>query len=352
MPAVDKSGGALYENATTSCGRARAGGQGKDFARVADDAAPMSAAPFVWRPDGRPDWRVMWESFCDLALHGGPPHRGPDDALRAPLSSDPPPPDAIAEIRRGIWETTGLYAEPTASGWIAVSCHSAEMAAWIAAAVVVENVEARADDDRVLLPLGAGYRLENEVKSLVTVVAKTHHYWDAHLAVEPPALPVTARSTLGVPRPLKIGVGGPAGSGKTALIDAIRHRLDGRVTVAAPRDGAPPALDSALDLLLLERTTDDAAAFGRATVDATVGVLDVAAAARTGGHGTDGVGDWQLLVVSKVDTAAQAGVDLDDLQRRLRTRRPGQPLVLTDLTGAEAADAVIRWLEQELLLGL
>ena len=321
---------------------------------MANDAAPMSAAPFVWRPDGRPDWRVMWESFCDLALHGGPPHRGPGDALRASPSGDPPPPDAIAEIRRGIWETTGLYAEPTASGWIAVSCHSAEMAAWIAAAIIVENVEARAEEDRVLLPLGAGYRLENEVKSLVTVVAKTHHYWDAHLAVESPPPPVTSRSALGIPKPLKIGVGGPAGSGKTALIDTIRRRLDGRITVAAPRDGASPAPDPALDLLLLERTTDDAAAFGRATVDATVGVLDVATAARAGGHGTDGVGDWRLLVVSKIDMAAGAGVDLDDLQRRLQVRRGKRPLVLADLTptATEGADAVIRWLERELLLGL
>jgi hypothetical protein len=40
------------------------------------DPAPMAAAPFVWRPDGRPDGRAMWERFCDLALHGGPPRRG------------------------------------------------------------------------------------------------------------------------------------------------------------------------------------------------------------------------------------------------------------------------------------
>jgi Ni2+-binding GTPase involved in maturation of urease and hydrogenase len=319
---------------------------------MADDPAPMSAAPFVWRPDGRPDWRVMWESFCDLALHGGPPHRGPSDALRAPPSSDPPPAETIAEVRRGILETTSLYAEPTASGWIAVSCHSAEMATWIAAAIVVENVDARAEDDRVLLPLGAGYRLENEVKSLVTVVAKTHHYWDAHLAVESPAPPVTARSALRVPRPLKIGVGGPAGSGKTALIDAIRRRLDGRLKVAAPEPGVAWEPEPTLDLVLLERTTDDAAAFGRAAVDATVGVLDIAAALRAGGHGSDGVGDWRLLVIRTDDAAVSAGVDLAALQQRLRERRGERPIVLADVTTSTGADAVIGWLEHELLLGL
>jgi len=319
---------------------------------MADDAAPMSAAPFVWRPDGRPDWRVMWESFCDLALHGGPPHRGPADALRASPSSDPPPAEAIGEIRRGIWETTGLYAEPAAPGWIAVSCHSSEMAAWIAAAIVVENVEARAEDDRVLLPLGAGYRLENEVKSLITVVAKTHHYWDAHMAVDSTPPPVTARSPLGIPKPLKIGVGGPAGSGKTALIDAIRRRLDGRLNMIAPEPGVAWDPTPTLDLVLLERTSDDAAAFSRAAVDATVGVLDVATAERAGGHGGDGVGDWRLLVVSKIDTAVGAGVDLDNLRRRLREQRGERPLVLADLTATEGVGAVIRWLERDLLLGL
>src|SRR5262249_5161844 len=102
------------------------------------------------------------------------------------------------------------------------------------------------------------------------------------------------------------GVGGPAGSGKSALIDAIRRRLDGRLNVAAPEPGVAWAIDPTLDLVLLERTTDDAAAFGRAAVDATVGVLDVAAARRAGGHGADGVGDWRLLVVSKIDTAPRA----------------------------------------------
>src|SRR5262245_28306289 len=78
-----------------------------------DIAAPMSAAPFVWRPDGRPDWAAMWTTFCELALFGGPPHRGPDEALEAVPNPGPAPgePDAVAEIRRGIWETTGLYAE-------------------------------------------------------------------------------------------------------------------------------------------------------------------------------------------------------------------------------------------------
>src|SRR5262245_8522814 len=48
-----------------------------------DPAQAMSSAPFVWQEDGRPDWGSMWTTFCELALYGGPPQRGPDSTLRA-----------------------------------------------------------------------------------------------------------------------------------------------------------------------------------------------------------------------------------------------------------------------------
>jgi Ni2+-binding GTPase involved in maturation of urease and hydrogenase len=306
----------------------------------------MSAAPFVWRSDGRPDWRVMWESFCDLALHGGPPHRGPEQALRAPDAlGEAPDPDMVGEIRRGIWETTGLIAEMGPTGWMAVTCQSPTMAEWLAAAIVLENVAARADDDRLLLPLGPGYRLENEVKSIVTVVAKTHHYWDAHLATDAGQPATTARSATGVPRPLRVGIGGPAGAGKTALIDAIRRRLAGRLAVAAPGAGVTAADP---DLVLLERVTaGGTSSFSPDTVDATVGVLDVATVARDG----EGAIGWRLLVISKIDTALSAGVDVDALERDLRRARGDTPMILANLAAPDGADSVIAWLERELLLG-
>ena len=153
-----------------------------------DPAAPMSSAPFLWTADGRPDWGSMWTTFCELALYGGPPQRGPESALRAPAGA-PAADDAemLAEMRRGIWETTGLYAEPTASGWLAVTCDSPTMAAWLCAAIILENVDARVEEDRLLLPAGPGYTLKDEVKSIITVVAKTHHYWQAHVTGGEPA---------------------------------------------------------------------------------------------------------------------------------------------------------------------
>src|ERR1700704_4895038 len=113
-----------------------------------DRAAPMAAAPFVWRTDGRPDWRAMWTSFCELALFGGPPHRGAEQALRGGAEA-PSDAETVAEIRRGIWETTGLHSELEAPGWIAIRCESRAMAEWLGAAIAPENVEVRVEDDRV-----------------------------------------------------------------------------------------------------------------------------------------------------------------------------------------------------------
>jgi len=148
-----------------------------------DPSQPMSAAPFLWRDDGRPDWRSIWTSFCELALYGGPPHRGPESPLHASTDgATHADAEMLAEMRRGIWETTGLYAESSEPGRLSVTCDSPTMAAWMCAAIILENVDARMEDDRLLLPAGPGYALKDEVKSIITVVAKTHHYWQAHVA--------------------------------------------------------------------------------------------------------------------------------------------------------------------------
>ena len=149
------------------------------------DPAGMSSAPFVWRRDGRPDWGAMWTTFCDLALYGGPPQRGAESALHAPDRANgpiaTPSPALLAELERGILETTGLAVEAADPGWIAIGCESRRMAAWLCAAIIVENVDARVEGDRLLVPAGADYLLEDQVRSVITVVAKTHHYWREHL---------------------------------------------------------------------------------------------------------------------------------------------------------------------------
>ena len=71
-------------------------------------------------------------------------------------------------------------------GWIAVHCHSPRMAAWLCATILLENVEARCDGARLLLPASSDFALDDQVKSVITVLAKTHHYWQVRVA-----LPVT-----------------------------------------------------------------------------------------------------------------------------------------------------------------
>ncbi len=159
------------------------GGPGRIRELAPPDAGAMAVAPFVWR-EGRPDWGAMWTTFCDLALHGGPPHRGPEQALHAPGpggSASESSPEMLAELARGILETTGLEEAPAGPGLIAIRCESPRMAAWLCAAIILENVDARVEGDRLLLPAGPDFRLEDQVKSVITVVAKTHHYWREHL---------------------------------------------------------------------------------------------------------------------------------------------------------------------------
>jgi len=160
----------------------RGSGQIRELDPPGSDA--MTSAPFVRRRDGRPDWGAMWTTFCDLALHGGPPQRGAPQALRGPSGGDraaAASPEILAELERGIQETTGLATEPAEPGWIAITCASPRMAAWLCATIILENVDARVEGARLLVPAGPGFTLEDQVKSVITVVAKTHHYWREHL---------------------------------------------------------------------------------------------------------------------------------------------------------------------------
>ena len=54
------------------------------------------------------------------------------------------------------------------------------MALWMLRAIVVENVAVRREGPVVFVPCGPDFRLEHEIKNVVTVVAKTVHYWTEH----------------------------------------------------------------------------------------------------------------------------------------------------------------------------
>jgi len=151
----------------------------------AERSAPMAAAPIKYQPDGSVDWSDMWDSFCVLAREGGPPHRG--NMIYADEDADITSDGyrfAVAEIIRGTAAVSGLVALPSVPGWIAVQCGSASMASWLAESIGQENVEARAEGSRLLVPVGAHYTLKGEIKNVITAVAKTTHYWGEHVPPE------------------------------------------------------------------------------------------------------------------------------------------------------------------------
>ena len=150
-----------------------------------DKRAPMASAPMKYRPDGSVDWGDMWDSFCVLARDGGPPHRG--TMLRAQTNADITSASyrfAVEEICRGIGAVSGLRAEPAGPGLIAVECRSAGMARWLAESIEQENVAARVEQTRLLVPVGDYFTLKGEIKNVITAVAKTTHYWGEHVPAE------------------------------------------------------------------------------------------------------------------------------------------------------------------------
>jgi sirohydrochlorin cobaltochelatase len=145
----------------------------------------MGSAPLKYDLDGRVAWNEIWATFCDLAMAGGPPHRG--NFLASPPAEDiEARPDeyrrVAEEISRGIGLITGLTAHPASDlGWVKVVCHGFGMAAWLVRAIVMENVVARHGSEELYLPAGPDFRLEKEIKNVITVVAKTCHYWTGHI---------------------------------------------------------------------------------------------------------------------------------------------------------------------------
>jgi sirohydrochlorin cobaltochelatase len=151
-----------------------------------DRRAPMASAPIKYRDDGQVAWGDMWDSFCELALDGGPPHR--DTLLEASPYEDPASPAYQAtanEIARGIGEVSPLQVVPgNEPGWIALRCPAPGMNRWLAEAIIGENVAARTSGELLLVPCGVGFTLKGEIKNVITAVAKTTHYWDEHLPNE------------------------------------------------------------------------------------------------------------------------------------------------------------------------
>jgi cation diffusion facilitator family transporter len=149
-------------------------------------AAPMGSADMQYDENGEVAWDEMWTGFCELALAGGAPHRGTllEPVHAQEIAANPEGYERVLqELERGLTQVTGLpVVRSMVPGWIGLECTDEEMALWLLRAIVVENVTVRREGNILWFPAGPGFRLEGEIKNVITVVAKTTHYWQEHIA--------------------------------------------------------------------------------------------------------------------------------------------------------------------------
>jgi len=193
-----------------------------------------------------------------------------------------------------------------------------------------------------------------------------------------------------------IGVGGPVGSGKTALLDGLCKRLRDRYSLAVVtndiytyedaeflmRSGALPrerirgvqtggcphtairedtsinheALNQTVaafpdvQIVFLESGGDNlAASFSPELVDVSIYVVDVAGGDKVPRKGGPGVTRSDLLVINKTDLAPHVGADLSVMERDATAIRKGKPIVFTNLKSGDGLDQVIAWIRHEVL---
>jgi len=196
---------------------------------------------------------------------------------------------------------------------------------------------------------------------------------------------------------IKIGIGGPVGSGKTALLDrlckAMRNhyrmavvtndiftredmeflirsealsedRIYGVQTGGCPhtaiREDASlnfEAIDQALsdhpdlELIFVESGGDNlAASFSPELVDASIYVIDVSGGDKVPRKGGPGVTRSDLLIINKIDVAPLVGASLEVMDRDSKKMRGDRPFVFTNLKDKTGLDTVIRWIQTEVLL--
>jgi urease accessory protein len=196
---------------------------------------------------------------------------------------------------------------------------------------------------------------------------------------------------------VKIGVGGPVGSGKTALIERLTRamapdysigvvtndiytredaeflvknsilpaeRIIGVETGGCPhtaiREDASMNLEAVeeltgafpdIEIVFIESGGDNlSATFSPDLADASIYVIDVAEGDKIPRKGGPGVTRSDLLVINKIDLAPYVGASLDVMERDSRRMRGEKPFVFTNLQKNQGLDIIIQWIKQSVLL--
>ena len=196
---------------------------------------------------------------------------------------------------------------------------------------------------------------------------------------------------------IKIGVAGPVGAGKTALIEKLTREMASQYSVAvitndiytqedaefltknsllpperimgvetggcphtAIREDASMNLEAVdemvarfpdVEIVFIESGGDNlSATFSPDLADVTIFVIDVAQGEKIPRKGGPGITRSDLLVINKTDLAPFVGADLSVMEHDARRMRNGQPFIFTNLTKKENLDGVIGWIEKYALL--
>jgi urease accessory protein len=196
---------------------------------------------------------------------------------------------------------------------------------------------------------------------------------------------------------VKIGIAGPVGSGKTALIERLSRRMSSQYSIGvitndiytkedaefltknsllpaeriigvetggcphtAIREDASMNLEAVdemalrlpdVEIIFIESGGDNlSATFSPDLADLTIFVIDVAGGEKIPRKGGPGITRSDLLVINKIDLAANVGADLGVMERDARKMRKGAPFVFTNLMNLEGLETVINWIRKYALM--
>lgn len=170
-------------------------------------------------------------------------------------------------------------------------------------------------------------------------------------------------------RAVRIGVGGPVGSGKTQLIERLTRRIHNDYNIAvitndiytkwdaeymaknSVLDELEQRFNNDLDLIFIESGGDNlAATFSPELVDFSIYIIDVAEGEKIPRKAGQGMIKSDLFIINKTDLAKYVGADLDRMKKDSEKFRNDGNFLFTNLKKDIGLDGVVDWLKKDVLL--